>query len=93
MVYECVVLKPALRFLEEQVDDREREQIIGIIEDISCDPFIDVETKFYFPAPPVFLNICEEAGWWIIYYIHGKSEIRIVNIGRAAERRDIRRPD
>lgn len=92
MAYECILLKTALRFIDEQVTPDERKQILEILDTISDDPSVDSKTKFYFLAPPVVLNICKREGWWIIYYRPKPSIIHVINIGRVTERPDIRRP-
>ncbi len=92
MACECILLKPALRFLEEQVKPSERKQILEIIESICGDPFVNGKTKFLFPAPPAVFNICKVEGWWVIYYRPRPCMIHIVNVGSVPERPDIRRP-
>ena len=91
MAYECILLKTALRFIDEQVSSDERKQIFEILEDISNDPQVDGKAKFYFLAPPAVFSICKSGDWWIIYYRPKPSVIHIINIGRVSELPDIRR--
>lgn len=91
MAYECILLKTALKFLDEQVTPEERKHIVEILEIIRNEPLVDGVTKFYFPAPPAVFTIYKEAEWWIIYYSPRESVLHIVNIGRVVEHTDIRR--
>lgn len=91
MAYECIILKPALSFLEEQASDEERREILEAIDSICEDPYVDGIRKFYFPAPPAVFTICKDRGWWIIYYSPREDVLHVINIGRAVERPDIRR--
>jgi len=91
MAYECTLLKPALRFLDETASPDERKRILEIVETISDDPYIDGETKFVFSAAPVVFYICRVEEWWVIYTRPYPSIIRIVNVGRISELPDIRR--
>ena len=91
MAYECILLKPALRFLDKEAKPEERKPILEIIESICSDPHIDGKTKFYFPALPVVLTLCKLEEWWIIYYRADPTTIHIVNIGRVPERPHIHR--
>ncbi len=51
MAYKCILLKTALKFLDEQVTPDERKNILEILERICNDPLVDGITKFYFLAP------------------------------------------
>ena len=91
MAYDCILLKPSLKFLDQQASSHERQQILNIVESICADPHVDGITKFYFEAPPLVLRIYKQAEWWIVYYSPRKSVLHIVNIGRATEHPSIRR--
>ena len=91
MAYECILLKTALKFLDEQVTVGERKHIIEILEKISNDPLVDGVTKFYFLAPPAVFTICKGTEWWILYYSPRESVLHIINIGRVIEHPGIRR--
>ena len=93
MVYDCILLKAALKFLDEQTNSSERQQIISIIDKICADPqafYADGETKFYFPALPLVLTIYIEDAWWVIYHKASEAVLHIVHIGRNAEQPHIR---
>ncbi|KPK21409.1 MAG: hypothetical protein AMJ70_07120 [Dehalococcoidia bacterium SG8_51_3] len=91
MAYECILLKTALSFIDEQVTPDERKQILEILEGISNDPQVDGKTKFYFLVPPAVFTICRSGDWWIIYYRPKPSVIHIINLGRVSELPNIRR--
>ena len=90
MAADCILLKPALKFLEGQ-DQEDRRQICHVLDSICDDPTVDCINKFYFPAPPAIFRICKNAVWWVLYYTQSDNSIRIVNVGRVPERPDIRR--
>ena len=69
-----------------------KQKIRELFNELSTNPFVDMKTKFYFPARPVMFTICKVEGWWIIYYRPQPSMIHIVNVGRVSERPGIRRP-
>lgn len=90
MAYECILLKTALKFLDEQVTSGERKYLVEILERIRNDPLVDGVTKFYFQAPPAVFTIYKEAAWWIVYYSPRENVINIINIGRITETPNIR---
>ncbi len=95
MAYQCKLLKPALRFLDEQANSSERQQIVEIIDKICADPqatYPDGTTKFYFPALPAILTIYKEDDWWIIYHKATEFLLHIIHIGRISEKPHIRHP-
>jgi hypothetical protein len=93
MAYECILLKPALEFIDTQVSSSERKQIFGIIENICADSqafYADGEKKFYFPALPVILMIWIETDWWVIYHKASETVLHVVHIGKNSEQPHIR---
>ena len=92
MAYQCKLLKPALRFLDELANSSERQQIIEIIDKICADPqatYPDGKTKFYFRALPAILTLYKEDAWWIIYHKATESLLHIIHIGRIYEKTHI----
>ncbi len=91
MVYECILLKTALKFLDEQVTLEERKHLVEVLERIRNEPLVDGVTKFYFQAPPAVFTIYKEVKWWIVYYSPRENVIHIINIGRITETPGIHR--
>lgn len=90
MAYKIVPLRPAEAFLQKATVDVQ-QKIQQLLNELSWNPFVDVETKFYFPAPPVMLTICRAEGFWIVYYLEeSSSSLKVVNIGYAKEKPSIR---
>lgn len=90
MAYNIVPLRPAETFLQQASSDVQ-QKIQELFNELSREPFVDMKTKFYFPAPPVMLTICRAEGFWIVYYLEkSSSNLKIVNIGYAKEKPTIR---
>lgn len=90
MAHKVVPLKLAQVFFQQATPDIQRK-IQELLNGISNNPFVDVKTKFYFPAPPVMLTICHAEGFWIVYYLEeSSSSLKIINIGYAKEKPTIR---
>ncbi len=91
MAYECILLRTALKFLDEQVTADERKHLVEILEKIRNAPLVDSINKFYYLAAPAVFTIYKEPKWWIIYYSPRDEVLHIINIGRITEPTDIRR--
>jgi len=90
MAYQIVPLKLAALFLE-QAEPGVQQKIQGLLNELSSNPFVDMKTKFLFPAPPVILTICRAEGFWIVYYLEtSSSSLKIINIGYAKQKPTIR---
>jgi hypothetical protein len=90
MAYQIITLKLAAAFLE-QAEPNVQEKIRALLNKLSNDPFVDMKTKFLFPALPVMLTICHAEGFWIVYYLEQSSgSLKIVNIGLAKQKPSIR---
>lgn len=87
MAYDCKLLKQPLKFIDEEVNASERQQIVDIIKEICQDPLVDGIKKFYFfRALPTIPTIYMDADWWIIYHKATESLLHIIHIGRRTER-------
>lgn len=75
-IHDC-----AEEFLDQQSEGT-RERLLTIIEALSDDPFVDGETKFVFPAPPVMLRVWYNATNWVVYHLDSNDIVHIYNIGR-----------
>lgn len=90
MAYNIDPLKLADEFLKHTAPDN-KQKIQKILNELSEDPFVDMKTKFYFPAPPAMFTIYRAEGFWIVYYLEESSKIlKVINIGHAKERPTIR---
>lgn len=90
MSYNVVPLKLADDFLKN-AEPNVQQRISSIFDEISTNPFVDMQTKFYFPAPPAMFTICHTEGFWIVYYLEESSKIlKVINIGYAEEQPTIR---
>ena len=90
MVYKIDTLRLAKMFLQ-QADVDVQQKVQKLLDELSSNAFVDMKTKFYFPAPPVILTICRAEGFWIVYYLEESSNsLRVVNIGYAKEKPTIR---
>lgn len=90
MAYKTVPLRLAEAFLQQATLDV-KQKIQHLLNELSREPFVDMQTKFYFPAPPIMLTICRAEGFWIVYYLEeSSSSLKIVNIGYAKEKPTIR---
>jgi hypothetical protein len=91
MAYDCILLKTAQKFLDEDVTPGERKHLVEVLEQICNDPVVDGITKFYFPVPPVVVTLYREPEWWIVYYSPRDNVLHIINIGRVTEPVNVRR--
>jgi mRNA-degrading endonuclease RelE of RelBE toxin-antitoxin system len=92
MAYRIVPLRLAEVFLQQASPDVQ-QKIQELLNEISNNPFVDMKTKFYFPAPPVMFTICRAEGFWIVYYLEeSSSSLKIINIGYAKQKPTIREP-
>jgi len=90
MAYEIVPLRLAEVFLQKAPVDVQ-QKIQQLFNELSGNPFVDMKTKFYFPAPPVMFTICRAEGFWIVYYLEeSSSSLKVVNIGYAKKKPTIR---
>lgn len=90
MAYKIDSLKLAKTFLQQANQDVQ-QKVQKLLDELSRNPFVDMKTKFYFPAPPVMLTICRAEGFWIVYYLEeSSSSLKVVNIGYAKEKPTIR---
>ena len=90
MAYKIDPLKLAKMFLQQASPDVQ-QKVQKLLNELSRTPFVDMKTKFYFPALPVMLTICRAEGFWIVYYLEeSSSSLKIVNIGYAKEKPTIR---
>jgi hypothetical protein len=90
MAYNINLLKLADEFLKHATPE-DKQKIQKTLNELSKAPFVDMKTKFYFPAPPAMFTICYTEGFWIVYYLEETSStLKIINIGYAKKRPAIR---
>jgi hypothetical protein len=81
-LFEVRVYPCAERFLDK-CSEEDREELIGALDTLVANPYVDGETKFIFQAPPVMLKIFRSSTHWIVYHVHeSKSQVQVFNIGR-----------
>ena len=81
-MFEIRFYRCAERFLDN-CSQAERTDVIVAAERLGLDPYIDGETKFVFPAPPVMLRMYVDGTYWIVYHYDNANQVHIYNVGRA----------
>lgn len=72
----------AERFLDK-CSKEGKQELIGAAEGLATDPYVDGESKFIFPAPPVMLRIFYSSTHWTVYHLHESArQLQIFNMGR-----------
>lgn len=84
----------AERFLDS-CSEEDRKELIGAAERLGLDPYVDGESKFVFPAPPVMFRVFYSSTHWIVYHLHESAErVQIFNMGRrGVDRPNFRCPE
>ena len=80
------LLSPAERFYLSAVDE-ERRELDRIIRNLCTDPTINNRTTFVFSAPPAILSLYSDGRFWIMYHLPNSTDLRVMNIGHAGEKR------
>jgi len=90
MAYKITTLKLADGFLQQATPNVQRK-VQQLLNEVSKEPFVDMKTKFYFPASPAMFTICHAEGLWIVYHLEeSSSSLKVINIGYAKQRPTIR---
>jgi hypothetical protein len=52
------------------------------LKEISDNPFVDAETKFYYPVPPCMISLYKKDSLWVLYRLDDVcTQVYIWNIG------------
>jgi len=61
--------------------------IKSALEDISNNPFVDAETKFYYSVPPGVITLYKKDCLWVLYRMNDDcTQIDVWNIGKQGDK-------
>ena len=83
-MFDLTLLRPAIRFLEEQ-GPTDQDEIRRLLDIIAVDPYHDGVHKFAFPIPPVTVSLYHTTRFKIVYHIVDNTSVRIFSNGLARD--------
>jgi hypothetical protein len=67
-------------FLDAQTGDI-RALLLSVCDGLGVDPYVDGETKYIYPAPPVMLRLWRDQAFWAVYSFT-ETAVSVYNMGR-----------